>query len=325
MSKIALTGGAGFIGSHVADRILSQGHELLVIDNLSTGREENLASHKDNSSLHFLKSDIQSSRVRDEIRSFCPDVMVHLAAQMNVRKSVAEPVYDAEQNILGTINLLQASEEVSLKKFVFSSTGGAIYGEQDSFPADESHGTRPECPYGLSKRAAELYIEYYARKCVMPSYSLRFGNVYGPRQNPHGEAGVVSIFIEQLLAGKPLTVNGDGSQTRDFIYVRDIVDAVFAIIDHPQSAQSEQLYQVFNLGTGIESSVTDIVAILFKITGDLLPDMTPEVTYRPQPEGEQMRSLLDASLFSRAFNWTPGVTLTEGLHRTFEETKTRFS
>jgi UDP-glucose 4-epimerase len=321
MAKVAVTGGGGFIGSHVVDRMLSEGNEVLVIDNFSTGREKNLSAHKNNTSMHLLRSDIQSQEVRNEIISFRPDSLVHLAAQMNVRKSVADPVYDAEQNILGTINLLQASEEAGLKHFIFSSTGGAIYGEQEYFPADEAHVTRPECPYGLSKRAAELYIEYYSRRCTVPSYSLRFGNVYGPRQNPHGEAGVVSIFIEQLLEGKPLTVNGDGSQTRDFIYVSDIVDAVFAILNSDQMMQDDRMYRVFNLGTGIESSVTCIVDILRETSRELLPETEPEVTYRPQPQGEQMRSLLDATSFSQKFGWSPNINLSEGLRRTFTETK----
>ncbi len=325
MSKAVVTGGAGFIGSHVVDRLLAEGFEVLVIDNLSTGREENLSAHKANKNIRFIKTDIQSSEAYRELVSFKPVSVIHLAAQMNVRRSVQEPVYDAEQNILGTINLLGASEEAGIAKFIFSSTGGAIYGEQEYFPADEAHVTRPECPYGLSKRAAELYIEYYARKNKVPSYSLRFGNVYGPRQNPHGEAGVVSIFIEQLLKGKPLTVNGDGSQTRDFIYVSDIVDAIFTIVNDKNSADSMANYQVFNLGTGIESSVTTIVKNLNDICKEELSEPSIEVTYRPQPAGEQMRSLLSAASFSAKFDWTPGISLPEGLRKAFLDTKESLS
>lgn len=323
MSKIVITGGAGFIGSHVVDRLLLDGHEVLAIDNFSTGREENVIHHADQNRFHLLNADIKSPEAKREIAAFSPASIVHLAAQMNVRRSVEDPSYDAEQNILGTINLLAAAEESSVQKFIFSSTGGAIYGEQNSFPADEGHITRPECPYGVSKRAAELYIDYFSKKNHMHAISLRFGNVYGPRQNPHGEAGVVSIFVEQLLKGKALTINGSGVQTRDFIYVGDIVDAIKTLL--AVTELKNDLYKVFNLGTGIESSVSTIADSLTTICKEQFPDMNPEVIYRPQPEGEQMRSLLDASAFSKEFGWKPEVTLREGLQKTFEQTRLSFN
>jgi UDP-glucose 4-epimerase len=215
---------------------------------------------------------------------------------------------------------LQAADLAGVKKFIFSSTGGAIYGEQEYFPADETHITRPECPYGLSKRSAELYIEYFSRKNGMPSFSLRFGNVYGPRQNPHGEAGVVSIFVEQIFESKPLTVNGDGNQTRDFIFVQDIVNAIKLILNE-NSNSGNTIYQVFNLGTGVESSVRDIINSLSDICKNETPKMSFDISYRPQPEGEQMRSLLDASLFSKNYDWSPKINLKDGLAQTFLEAK----
>jgi UDP-glucose 4-epimerase len=320
MGRVLVTGGAGFIGSHVVEKLLSEGSSVLVIDNLGTGRESNISHLRSNPDFHFSECEVQSPKAASELLSFEPQVVIHLAAQMNVRRSVEDPVFDAQQNILGTINLLEASMRAKVEKFVFSSTGGAIYGEQECFPADEEHKTTPECPYGISKRAAELYIEHYAKKGTCKSYSLRFGNVYGPRQNPHGEAGVVSIFIDQILSQKPLTVNGDGSQTRDFIFVADIVDAICKVIDDSSTVGSGSLYEVFNLGTGIESSVKDIVETLGAVVKNKYDNFTLEAIYRPQPAGEQMRSLLDAGKFRDRFGWKPRISLEQGMYMTFEST-----
>jgi UDP-glucose 4-epimerase len=320
MVRVLVTGGAGFIGSHVVEKLLSEGNSVLVIDNLSTGRESNISHLRTNLNFHFCQCEVQSPKAVTELLSFEPQVVIHLAAQMNVRRSVEDPLYDAQQNILGTINLLEASTKAKVDKFIFSSTGGAIYGEQEYFPADEEHKTTPECPYGVSKRAAELYIEHYAKKSNCKSYSLRFGNVYGPRQNPHGEAGVVSIFIDQILSQKPLTVNGDGSQTRDFIYVADIVDAICKVINDRSMVANTSCYEVFNLGTGIESSVKDIVEALRTVVKNKYDNLMLEAAYRPQPEGEQMRSLLDAVKFINRFDWKPCVSLEQGMSMTFEST-----
>jgi UDP-glucose 4-epimerase len=218
--KILVTGGAGFIGSHVVDAYLELGHEVVVVDNLSSGSIENL-----NPKAKFYKMDIRDSDIEDLFKNEKPDIVNHHAAQMDVRKSVEDPIYDADVNIIGSLNLLQNCIRYGVKKFIFASTGGAIYGEQDYFPADEEHPTRPLSPYGVAKLTVEKYLYFYKEVHGLNYVVLRYANIYGPRQNPHGEAGVVAIFTSKMLKGEQPVINGDGFQTRDYTFVGDVVRA----------------------------------------------------------------------------------------------------
>lgn len=318
MARMFVTGGAGFIGSHVAEALLRAGHEVCIVDDCSTGRLENLdeIEHATGKKVERLIANIGSAECRDKIVSFRPDVIFHLAAQANVRLSVEQPGFDAQTNVLGTINLLEAAEKARVKGFVFSSTGGAVYGEQETFPADEQHRTAPECPYGVSKRAGELYVEYFARTFQFPSVVLRYANVYGPRQNPKGEAGVVAIFTDRLLKGQELTVHGDGEQTRDFVHVADVVKANVlassALLDG--SLRPERFYTVFNVGRGQELSVNDVVRGLRKVWTELSGDGGAiKVTYGPAKPGEQRRSVVDTKKIRTELGWKDDVPFEEGL------------
>lgn len=316
MNRVVVTGGAGFIGSHVVDALLAKGAEVLVIDNFSTGRESNLAQAQSGAGkLSVVRESICSEAAREALVAFKPDAVFHLAAQINVRKSVDSPPFDAHENVVGTVSMLEAARLAGTKKFVFSSTGGAIYGEQDYFPADEKHPVRPKCPYGVSKRASELYLAYYAQECGMGTVSVRFSNVYGPRQNPHGEAGVVAIFTDRLFAGEMLRVNGDGGQTRDFVFVGDVVNACLLAC----GAATESSFEVFNVGRGVESSVNEIVDVLREIWTALFPE-TSDSSFRvengPDLRGEQRRSVIDAGKLTSRLGWQPEVDLSEGLDRT---------
>jgi len=223
--KVMVTGGAGFIGSHLVDRLIQEGHEAVVVDNLSTGKRKQV-----NRAARFYKLDVQSPRLERVFRKERPSVLMHLAAQMDIRRSVEDPIFDAQSNILGTINVLEQAVHHGSRKVVFASSGGAIYGEQEVFPAPESHPTRPLSPYGISKLAGEFYLAYYQQYTGIQYVSLRYSNVYGPRQDPHGEAGVVAIFTQKMLSGEQPIVNGTGRQTRDFVFVEDVVDAHLAVM-----------------------------------------------------------------------------------------------
>ncbi|MGZ8430646.1 MAG: NAD-dependent epimerase/dehydratase family protein, partial [Candidatus Deferrimicrobiaceae bacterium] len=253
--KILLTGGAGFIGSNIADAYAEAGHEVFVIDNLSSGKKENVPA-----AARFVLCDIGSDTAVEAIRTFRPEVVNHHAAQINVRASVADPMVDAEVNILGTIRLLEACREYGVRKFLFASSGGAGYGEQDVYPADETHPTRPVSPYGAAKIAAELYLHFYRTQYGLDYTALRYANVYGPRQDPHGEAGVVAIFCERLLRGQTAIVNGDGEQTRDYVYVGEVVRANLAALDRGGGRS-------LNIGTGIETSVNTIFRTIRDLAG----------------------------------------------------------
>jgi UDP-glucose 4-epimerase len=297
--KVLVTGGAGFIGSHVTDRLIDAGAEVVVLDNLSSGKRESVHPRA-----RLCEADICGEGIRtlfDHERFDCVD---HHAAQMNVRRSVDEPVFDARVNILGSLNLLQAAVATGVKKFIFASTGGAIYGEQLTFPADETHQTCPMSPYGIAKLAVEKYLVFYEQVYGLPYTALRYANVYGPRQDPHGEAGVVAIFSQRLLAHEPPIINGDGEQTRDFIYVEDVVRAnVLAV--------TTDLRGIYNVGTGIETSVNVLYAYLAKHTGS-----TQRPRHGPSKAGEQQRSVLDNRKLQAATKWTPTVSLDEGLRHT---------
>lgn len=299
--KILVTGGAGFIGSHLVDRLVQEGHEVVVADNLSTGTRRNL-----NRAAEFYKRDVQSSRMESVFRRERPVVLIHLAAQMNVRRSVEDPLFDAQVNILGTLNVLDQAVRYGTRKVIFASSGGAIYGEQDVFPAPESHATRPLSPYGISKLTGEYYLTYYQRVSGIQCVSLRFSNVFGPRQDPHGEAGVVAIFTQKMLAGEQPIINGNGRQTRDFIYVDDVVEAHMAVL-------GKDVQGIYNVGTAHETSVNELFGKLVDLTKSGCKQL-----YGPSKKGEQARSVVDASKLRQELGWEPRVSLDEGLSRTVE-------
>ncbi len=299
--NLLITGGAGFIASHIADACISEGHSVTIVDDLSKGRMENV-----NPSAEFHQMDIRSPELITLFRRNRFDVVIHHAAQMDIRKSVDDPIFDASVNILGSINLLECCRTTAVPKFIFASTGGAIYGEQEKFPADESHPNNPLSPYGIAKLAVEKYLYYYREFCGLRSIALRYANVYGPRQNPHGEAGVVAIFTSRILEGKPVTINGDGTQTRDYVYVGDVVRANMLVLHHDSS-------DVFNVGTGIETDVNTIFHVINRLLGGKAAECHGEAK-----KGEQKRSVLDASRLNRMFGWQPSVRIDEGLRRTVD-------
>ena len=297
--KILVTGGAGFIGSNIADAYVDAGHEVLVLDDLSSGKKENVPA-----AARFVLCDIGSDTAGEAIRTFRPEVVNHHAAQINVRASVADPGFDATVNILGTIRLLEACRQYGVRKFIFASSGGAGYGEQENFPADESHPLQPVSPYGAAKMSAELYLYFYRAQYGLDFTSLRYANVYGPRQDPHGEAGVVAIFCERLLKGQAAIVNGDGEQTRDYIYVGDVVRANLGALERGGG-------RAINIGTGIETSVNAIFRILRDLSGS-----PQEEIHGPAQPGEQRRSCLENLLALTELGWYPETALEEGLART---------
>lgn len=299
MSTILVTGGAGFIGSHVVDLFLAAGHQVLVVDNLLTGRRENV-----NPKAEFYLLDIRSPEIKALIETRRPEVICHQAAQVSVRLSVDDPVEDASINILGTLNLLEAAVQAKVARFIFASTGGAIYGEQDYFPADEQHPLRPVSPYGVAKLAVEKYLEYYRQEYGLPFVALRYSNVYGPRQDPHGEAGVVAIFTQRLLAGQPAVINGDGTQTRDFVYVSDVAQANLAALHCDYCGP-------VNIGTGVETDINQ----LFRQLRELTQSKQEEIHGPPKP-GEQKRSVISYQLAREVLNWQPTIPLAEGLRQT---------
>jgi len=301
MTKVLVTGGAGFIGSHIVDALCAEGCDVRVIDDLSSGSRNNVPK-----SVTIETADIRSSQCADLVRTFAPDVIVHAAAQISVRRSMEEPSFDADVNVVGLVNILTQLRDRPKTRMVFLSTGGAIYGEQDVFPATESHPVRPESVYGLAKWVGEEYLGFWSRVWGVKSTVLRLANVYGPRQNPHGEAGVVAIFSRGLLNGKPLVINGTGKQTRDFVFVEDVARAVRACVikEHPG---------VFNIGTGVETTVNTLVDSLRRAT-----DTNGNVSYGPAKPGEQMRSCIDPSRAKATFGWAPSVTLDQGVARTVE-------
>jgi len=300
MAKVLVTGGAGFIGSHVVDLFVAQGYEVVIVDDLSTGRASNL-----NPAAKFYQMDIRSPQLREVFEAEKPDYVSHHAAQMDVRRSVAEPLFDADINILGSINLLEIAKYFQVKRFIYISTGGAVYGEPERLPCDESHPINPICQYGASKHTVEHYLYMYHVNYGLKYTVLRYPNVFGPRQDPHGEAGVVAIFTGKMLAGEPVTINGDGDQTRDFVYVGDCAHAnLLALsIDHEPG--------IYNLGWGRPTSINEITSVLVNVTGYKLP-----VQHGPAKLGETRHIYLDASKVKNDLGWAPTVTLEEGLEKT---------
>jgi UDP-glucose 4-epimerase len=306
--NILVTGGAGFIASHVVDAYINEGHSVTVIDDLSTGFEKNV-----NPKANFVKKDICETDLIKLFEKGKFDVVNHHAAQMDVRKSVADPAYDANTNIIGTINLLQSSIKTEVKKFMFASTGGAVYGEQDYFPADEKHPTSPCSPYGISKLAVEKYLFFYKFQYDFNYTILRYANIYGPRQNSKGEAGVVAIFTTKLLANEQPVINGNGKQTRDYVYVGDVVKANLITLN-------DDVSDIYNVGTGKETDVNVLFSKLNNLTRS-----NKEERHGPPAPGEQMRSVISSEKLFKKFNWKPSTLLDNGLKETVEFFKNNMS
>lgn len=302
--KILVTGGAGFIGSHIADAYIADGHEVVVIDNLSTGRKSNV-----NENATFIECDIRNSEVADIFAEHKFDIVNHQAAQMDVRLSVEDPIYDAQNNVIGFLNVVQNAAKNNVKKVIYASSGGVVYGEQDYFPADEKHPQRPYCPYGVTKLIGEKYLFYYALTYGLKYTAFRYANVYGPRQNPHGEAGVIAIFLEKLFKKIQPIINGDGEQTRDYVYVADVVRANVAALDRADN-------EIINIGTGVETDVVEIFTHLNELTGANMPQK-----HGPGMPGEQRRSVLDIGKAKELLDWTPQMEFREGLARTIDYVK----
>ena len=299
--KILVTGGAGFIGSHIADRFIKLGHHVVILDNLSSGKMENV-----NPEATFVEGDITDREMLTRLfNEHQFDVVNHHAAQIDVRISVDDPRHDAQLNIIPTISLLQESVHRGVKKFMFASSGGAIYGEQEYFPADEKHPTVPRSPYGVSKLAGEKYIQYFHSEYGIEYCLLRYANVYGPRQNPHGEAGVVAIFSNLLVQGKGVKINGDGKQTRDYVFVEDVVNANEAGLRYEDSI-------CFNIGTGKETDVNQLYNHLSAVAGS---QIAPE--HVPGQAGEQRRSAISFTYAQEALGWKPATQLQAGLAKTY--------
>ena len=298
--KILVTGGAGFIGSHVVDLYIERGHEVVVVDDLSTGTSSNL-----NPAAAFYEMDIRDPELAKVFEREKPDVVNHHAAQMDVRRSVDDPIYDADINILGSLWLLEHSRQVGVKQFIYISSGGAVYGEPEYLPCDESHPINPICQYGASKHTVEHYLYMYRVNYGMEFTVLRYANVYGPRQNPHGEAGVVAIFTGQMLEGQQVVINGDGNQTRDFVYVADCASANLLALN------AGSVDGVFNVGSGRETSINEIFSELKSVTNYGLAPV-----YGPAKLGETRSIYLDVNKAERELGLRPTIGLEEGLKRT---------
>lgn len=294
--RVMVTGGAGFIASQVAQAYVDAGHEVLVLDNLSSGKKENVPE-----GAKFVFGEIQSDTAAEAIRTFRPEVVNHHAAQINVRKSVEDPVFDANVNILGSLNLLEAARKNGVRKFIFSSSGGAGYGEQEYFPADEKHPLRPVSPYGVAKVSVEKYMHYYKVQYGLEYTALRYANVYGPRQDPFGEAGVVAIFCTRLLKGQTAIINGDGEQTRDYVYVGDVVRANVEALTRGDGLS-------INIGTALETDVNVLFRKLRELSGS-----RQEELHGPGMAGEQRRSVIDNRLAYDELGWYPNMLLDDGL------------
>jgi UDP-glucose 4-epimerase len=308
VAKILVTGGGGFIGSHVADLFLASGDEVHIVDDLSTGKRANVPEES-----RFHQLSVNSPDFARLVRERKFDVIVHLAAQIDVRKSVADPINDATINILGTLNLMEAVRaSAGRTRVVFTSTGGVLYGDFNTPPNAETYPKDPESPYAITKLSSELYLAYYGRVHNLDAVALRFGNVYGPRQDPHGEAGVVAIFSGRILENRPLTVFGDGRQTRDYVFVGDVARAVLMAARKPLPAKGKMDARAFNIGTGVGTSVIEIVEQLQKAAGTNVP-----VEFAPHRPGEQQESFVNVDKAKSILGWTPEVSLAEGLARTY--------
>ncbi|NIM47793.1 MAG: NAD-dependent epimerase/dehydratase family protein [Gemmatimonadales bacterium] len=307
-SRVLVTGGAGFIGSHVAEMYLAEGFQVTVLDDLSSGRRENVPA-----AATFVHADVASPETRRLVGRGGFTLVNHHAAQMDVRVSVRDPAFDARTNILGLLNLLEGGREGGVRRFVFASSGGVVYGESDRLPHPESAPKLPVSPYGVSKLASEYYLSAYAKLYGLDVISLRYANVYGPRQNPHGEAGVVAIFGSRLHRREPLTIHGDGSQTRDYVYVGDVVTANHAATHWRVPGVGTLNDVAFNVGTGIETSVNQLAQAMLDATGVSVP-----IQHAPARAGELRRSAVSVERAAREWDWRPGCSLREGLKLTYE-------
>jgi UDP-glucose 4-epimerase len=308
--RALVTGGAGFVGSHLVDALLDRGDEVAVVDDLSTGKRENLAGALARGA-DLREIDIRDAApLREVVGTWRPDIVFHLAAQMDVRKSIEDPAWDAGINVVGTINVLEASRLAGVRRVVNTSTGGAIYGETDVMPTPESVPPRPMSAYGQSKFCAEAYCGWYERLYGLSSVTLRYGNVYGPRQDPHGEAGVIAIFCGKLIVGERPRIFGDGRQTRDYAYVGDIVAANLAAAAHPEA------HGTYNVGTGVEASVLEVVAALREAAGVGDGEFEPE--FAPARAGELQRSSLDVTRARAELGFSAETDLVSGLRPTLE-------
>jgi UDP-glucose 4-epimerase len=304
--RTLVTGGAGFIGSNLVDALLDEGHEVAILDDFSSGKEANIAAALERGAVVHRADIRDAEQVAKVAAEVAPEAIFHLAAQIDVRKSVADPAWDARTNVEGTINVLNAARDVGAR-VINVSTGGAIYGEAEVIPTPETVEPLPEAPYGQSKFCAERYIGLFGRLFDLKGATVRLGNVYGPRQDPLGEAGVIAIFCGKAQTGEQPTVYGTGKQTRDYVYVGDVVAALLAVLAHPDA------HGEYNVGTGRESSVLDIIDGLAAFTGGGF-----EPQFAPARLGEMDRSCLDVTRAREELNWSPKVELADGLRRTME-------
>ncbi|HOJ89153.1 MAG TPA: SDR family oxidoreductase [Pseudothermotoga sp.] len=302
MPNILVTGGAGFIGSHIVDALTQEGHKVVVVDNLSTGKVENL-----NRNVLFYQQSIEDEEMMERIFMLHKfEYVFHLAAQASVSISVKEPAKDAKINILGSLILLEKSVKYGVKKFIFSSTGGAIYGENVPTPTTEATIPHPISPYGIAKRSVEMYLEFYKNEKNLNFVALRYGNVYGPRQDPNGEAGVVAIFSSRMLKKEDINIFGDGEYVRDYVYVKDVVRANLL-------ALKEDVSGIYNIGTGIGTSVNELFKMLAQIT-----NYEKQPIYAPPRKGDIRKSILDSSKAKSELGWSASTTIMEGLMATVE-------
>ncbi len=298
--KVLVTGGAGFIGSNIVDLLLANDYEVVIVDDLSTGKKENI-----NPNASFYDLDICDDELIDVFKKENPDYVVHEAAQINVRESINDPVFDAQINVLGSLNLLENCRKTGVKRIVYASSGGAIYGEPENLPADEKHTVRPLCPYGASKYSVEKYLDIYEQLHGLEHITLRYSNVYGPRQDPLGEAGVVAIFTNKLLNNEIPTIFGAGEQTRDFVYVGDVARA------NLMALKTQTNERFFNIGSGVETSVNELSTLLVKHTNaSVRPVHGDEVT------GEVNRIYLNIGLALEELDWAPEIDFADGLKKT---------
>ncbi|NLB34478.1 MAG: NAD-dependent epimerase/dehydratase family protein [Elusimicrobia bacterium] len=298
--KILLTGGAGFIGSHTADLLIDKGHKVWIVDNLITGRRKNL-----NPVAEFIEMDVRDEKLIDLFKEVGFDSVIHLAAQLDVRKSVEDPFFDADVNIIGGINLLEAAVKNNVKSFIFASSGGVMYGEAEGKRPDESYPASPLCPYGVSKLSFEFYLNYYKSHYGLRTAAMRLGNVYGPRQDPAGEAGVVAIFCGLMLKGKPVKIFGDGEQLRDYVYAGDVARAFEKALESGDG--------IYNIGVGASESVNRI----FEVLGESL-DYSLPAEYYPARPGELAESRLDPSRALKDLGWEAKMGFGEGMRKTLE-------
>jgi UDP-glucose 4-epimerase len=307
--RVLVTGGAGFIGSTLVDRLVARGDEVVVVDDLSSGRRQNLAGALAGGQARLVEADVAGPDLAEVVKAAEPELVHHLAAQIDVRRSVADPAHDARVNVLGTIAVARAAAEAGARRLVFAASGGTAYGEPDPaiLPVSEDAPANPTAPYGVSKRSAEDYLRTFDALYGLETVSLRLANVYGPRQDPHGEAGVVAIFCDRIRGGEPVTVFGDGTQTRDYVYVGDVVDAFLLAAERPGAPGGR-----FNIGTGVETSVLDLYATLREVAGT-----GAEPGFAPARQGELGRVALDAGLARRVLGWAPATGLADGLRRTW--------